>query len=138
MMLMPRRNDFDLFDDFFGESDFIRGKEKSLMKTDIKETKTEYLLDIDMPGFSKENINLSLKNGYLQIDAEVKKEDNSPDDAKVIRQERFYGKCSRSFFIGDEINEDEIKAEFKNGILKVKVPKKDVSKDNNAKKIVIN
>lgn len=137
MMLMPRRNSLDLFDNFF-DDDFFHGKEPTLMRTDIKETKDKYLVDVDLPGFSKENINLSLSNGYLQITAEVNKEENSPEDAKVIRQERFYGKCSRSFYIGDEIAEDDIHAEFKNGILKIEVPKKEITKENQTKKITIN
>lgn len=137
MMLMPRRNSFDLFDNFFDDEDIFK-ESKHLMRTDIKESKNSYLVDIDMPGFTKENINLSLKNGYLEISAETSKEDNSPEDAKVIRQERFYGKCSRSFYIGDEISEDDIHAEFKNGILKIEIPKKEIEEENKAKKITIN
>lgn len=137
MMLMPRRNSFDLFDNFFDEDDFFK-ENKHLMRTDIKECKDSYLVDIDMPGFTKENINLSLKNGYLEISAETSKEENSPEEAKVIRQERFYGKCSRSFYIGDEIKEDDIHAEFKNGILKIEIPKKEIESGKEAKKITIN
>lgn len=136
MMLVPRRGNFDLFDDFFDE-DFFPRKEKNLMKTDIKEDKNRYLLDIDLPGFEKENINLSLKDGYLNISAETKKEEKNNEE-KMVRRERFYGKCSRSFYVGDNIKEEDIQAEFKNGILKVIVPKKEEIPNNETiKKIEI-
>lgn len=128
MMLVPRRGNFDLFDDFFDEDEFIPKREKNLMKTDIKEDKNRYLLDIDLPGFEKENINLSLKDGYLNVSAETKKEEKNNDE-KMVRRERFYGKCSRSFYVGDNIREEDIHAEFKNGILKVEVPKKEEIKN---------
>ena len=126
MMLVPRRN-FDLFDDFFDDG-FFSKKEKSLMKTDIRETKDKYIIDIDLPGFSKENINLSLNKGYLEISAKVDEENNSNEDEKYVRRERFYGECSRSFYVGEEITEEDIQAEFKNGILKIEVPKFDETK----------
>ena len=129
MMLVPRRGNFDLFDDFFDDDNEIFTKrEKNLMKTDIKEDKNRYLLDIDLPGFEKENINLSLKDGYLNVSAETKKEEKNNDE-KMVRRERFYGKCSRSFYVGDNIREEDIKAEFKNGILKIEVPKKEEIKN---------
>ena len=81
-----------------------------------------------MPGFEKENINLSLNNGYLEISAKMDKED-SDEEEKYVRRERFYGECSRSFYVGDEITEEDIKAEFKNGLLKIDIPKKDNQKD---------
>ena len=126
MMLVPRRN-FDLFDDFFDDG-FFSKKEKSLMKTDIRETKDKYIIDIDLPGFSKENINLSLNKGYLEISAKVDEENNSKEDEKYVRRERFYGECSRSFYVGEDITEEDINAEFKNGILKIEVPKFDETK----------
>ncbi len=121
MMLVPRSN-FDLFDDFFDDG-FLSKKEKSLMKTDIRETKDKYIIDVDLPGFSKENIKLALNKGYLEISAKVEKEDNSDEEAKYVRKERFYGECSRNFYVGDDIKEEDIQAEFKNGILKIEVPK---------------
>ena len=133
MMLVPRRNSFDLFDDFFDDGFFTR-KEKNLMKTDIKETKDKFLLDIDLPGFEKNNIDLSLNNGYLNISAKVEKEDESNEEEKFVRRERFSGECSRSFYVGDNIKEDDIKAEFKNGILKIEVPKKEIIENKNEKK----
>ena len=136
MMLVPRRNNFGLFDDFFDE-DFFTKKEKNLMKTDIREKENEYIIDIDLPGFSKENINLSLENGYLNISAKTENNNDENND-KYIRQERFYGECSRSFYVGDDIKEEDIDAEFKNGILKITVPKQEeMKKLNEPKKIEI-
>ena len=127
MMLVPRRNNFDLFDEFFND-DFFERKERNLMKTDIKEHKDKYTVEIDLPGFKKEDIELSLNNGYLNIHAKVEKKEDKEDEGKFLHRERFYGECSRSFYIGDEVKEDDIKAEFKNGILQIDVPKKEETK----------
>lgn len=135
MMLVPRRN-FDLFDDFFDDGFFLR-KEQNLMKTDIREKKDKYIIDIDLPGFEKENINLSLNDGYLEISAKVNKEMSNDEDEKFVRKERFYGECSRSFYIGDIVTEEDINAEFKNGILEIEVPKKEDKKPLNPKQIEI-
>ena len=125
MMLMPRRNDFDLFDNFFDDDMFYNSKKNNLMKTDIKETKNSYEIDLDFPGYDKDNLNLSLEDGYLKINAKVEKEDNEDSDERYVRRERFVGECSRSFYVGDDIVEEDIDAEFKNGILKVTIPKKE-------------
>lgn len=126
MMLIPRRNNFDLFDEMFGD-DFFPKNSSNLMKTDIREKKDKYIIDIDLPGYDKENINLSLNDGYLEVSAKVSKE-NKEDDEKFVRKERFFGECSRSFYVGDQITEEDIEAEFKNGILKVEIPKKEETK----------
>ena len=81
-----------------------------------------------MPGFEKKDIKLSLKNGYLEISAKTSKEDNEKEE-KYIRRERFFGECSRSFYVGEDITEEDIDAEFKNGILKIDVPKKEKEED---------
>ncbi len=127
MMLMPRRNSFDVFDDFLRD-DFFDRRENQLMKTDIKETKDKYIIEMDLPGYEKDNINLSLKDGYLTVTAKVEKEHNDNKEEKFVRRERFYGECSRSFYVGKEVTEEEIEAEFKNGTLKIEVPKKDEHK----------
>lgn len=124
MMLVPRRNNFDIFDDFFDEG-FFPKKERNLMKTDIREKKDKYVVDIDLPGFEKENISLSLDNGYLNISAKAEKEENNEDEERFVRQERFYGECSRSFYVGEDITEEDINAKFNNGILKIEIPKKE-------------
>ena len=125
MMLVPRRNNFDLFDDFFGDDNFFPRKERSLMKTDIREKKDKYIVEVDLPGFDKENIKLSLNNGYLDINAKVNKEEKNEKEERYVRKERFYGECSRSFYVGENITEEDINAEFKNGILKIDIPKKE-------------
>ena len=126
MMLVPRRN-FDLFDDFFDDN-FFNKKEKNLMKTDIKEKKDKYVIEMDLPGFEKENIKIELNNGYLTISG---KQENKIDEEeeKYVHKERFYGECTRSFFVGDNIKEEDIDAEFKNGILKIDIPKKEEQKE---------
>ena len=124
MMLVPRRNNFDLFDNFFND-DFFPKKGTSLMKTDIIEKKDKYILKMDLPGFSKEDINLSLKNGYLEVSAKVEKEEKNDEEEKYLHRERFYGECQRSFYIGDDVNKENIDAEFKDGILFIEVPKKE-------------
>jgi len=126
MMLVPRRNSFDLFDNFFGDDDFFTKKEHHLMKTDIKEKKDKYIIVMDLPGYDKENINLELNNGYLEVTAKVEENNDEGDEEKFVRRERFYGECSRSFYVGDDIKEEDINAEFKNGTLKVEVPKKEI------------
>lgn len=130
MMMVPRRkNEFDLFDDFFRGDDFFPRRESSIMKTDIKEKKDKYIIEMDLPGYEKENINLSLKDGYLEVSAQVKKEEESDENEKYVHKERFYGHCSRSFYVGELVTEEDIHAEFKNGILRVTVPKKDEKKE---------
>ena len=131
MMMIPRkRNEFDLFRDFFEGDDFfpIR-RESAIMKTDIKEKKDKYIIEMDLPGYEKENINLSLKDGYLEVTAEVKKEDDSEEKDKFVHKERYYGHCSRSFYVGEQIKEEDVNAEFKNGILKICIPKKEERKE---------
>ena len=130
MMMIPRkRNEFDLFRDFFDGDDFFSRRESTIMKTDIKEKKDKYIIEMDLPGYEKENINLMLKEGYLEVSAEVKKEENSEDKEKFVHKERYYGHCSRSFYVGEQIKEEDVNAEFKNGILKICIPKKEERKE---------
>ena len=120
MMLVPRRKNWDLFDDFFEDFPVVESK---CMKTDIKEHDDNYELIVDLPGFSKDNINISIENGYLEISAKTTSDKEENEKGKYLRRERFEGEYRRSFYIGDNITEDEIKASFKNGILKINVPK---------------
>jgi len=131
MMMIPRmRNEFDLFEDFFKGDEFFSRRENSIMKTDIREKADKYIIEMDLPGYEKENINLELKKGYLQVSAKVEKEKNEEDKhEKYVHKERFYGTCARSFYVGDQIKEEDINAEFKNGILKVSIPKKEEKKE---------
>ena len=137
MMLMPRKNNFDLFDNFFDDDIFFNNKKNNLMKTDIKEKKDKYILDIDLPGYEKGNIDISLNNGYLEITAKMSEEKNDEEE-KYVRRERYVGECSRSFYLGDDIKEEDIAAEFKDGILKITIPKKDeIEREKEVKKIEI-
>lgn len=121
-----------IFDDVFGDVTF---KKEDVMKTDIKLSGDNYVLEIDVPGYKKEDIKLELERGYLTITAEQNSENVEGDNEKYIRKERYYGKCSRTFYVGDSISEDDIKANYKNGILSVTVPKE--SKVDNKKLIEI-
>jgi len=121
-----------IFDDVFG--DVFDKKEVSVMKTDVKVVDDNYELDIDVPGYNKEDIKLELERGYLTVTAEQSK-DLDESDKKYIRRERYYGKCSRTFYVGDNVTEEDIKANYKNGILSITVPK--VSKVETKKVIEI-
>ena len=135
MMMIPRRHDFDLFEDMFGDSFFNEGESK-LMKTDIKEKKDEYVIDIDLPGYDKEGIQLNIQDGYLTVHAQVNREENNEEKGKFVRKERYSGECSRSFYIGEDITEEDIKAKFKNGTLTIEVPKKEKRKELPEKKYI--
>ena len=137
MMLMPRRNDFDLWDDFFNDPFFSRKNENRLMKTDIREKEGSYLVDIDLPGYDKSDIKISVDDGYLTINAKKEeKNDETGEDGTFIRHERFSGECSRSFYVGEEIEAEDVKASFKNGILTLDIPKKEEDKKLPEKKYV--
>ncbi len=135
-MLMPSIFGENLFDDwmdfpfereFFGRRNPLYGKNaKNIMKTDVKETDSSYELDVDLPGFKKENISAELKDGYLTITANKGLDkDEQNKEGKYIRQERYTGSCSRSFYVGEGVSQDEIHAKFEDGILKLSIPKKD-------------
>lgn len=127
MLLIPKRNSgLDLFDDIFND-DFFTKKNQRIMKSDIKENDKNYVIETDLPGYDKENISINLKSGYLEINAKVETNDENTDKDKYIHKERFYGECSREFYVGDDITEEDISAEFKNGILKITIPKKENS-----------
>ena len=106
------------------------------MKTDIKEKGDKYLIDIDLPGYDKNDVKIEIEDGYLTVHASSTKKNEEKEDGKFVRRERYEGSCSRSFYIGDEVKEDEIKASFKNGILKIEIPKKNEKKDLPNKKYI--
>ncbi len=124
MMVPRRRADFDLFDSFF-DRDFFAPVNNTLMKTDIVEKKDKYVIEMDLPGFDKDNINVDLEDGYLKISAKIERHTDDKQPDKFLRRERFYGSCSRSFYVGEDITRDDIKAKFADGILAVSVPKKE-------------
>ena len=134
MMLVPR-NDFDLFDDIFRDPFFTRNENK-MMKTDIRENKDNYVIDVDLPGFDKKDIKIDVTDGYLTINAKVSNEANDKEKGKYIRKERYYGECSRSFYVGEDVKADDIKASFKNGILSLELPKIEESKKAPEKKYI--
>lgn len=145
MMLVPARRSNDFFSDFMSDPfdlGFFGGRPQkqpvpTMMKTDIKETDKAYELEIDLPGFKKENVHAELKDGYLNVSAstESSTEDKS-EDGTYLRKERFTGSCSRSFYVGDEISEDDIRAKFEDGILKITVPKKELPAPEETKKLI--
>ncbi len=117
--------DFPFEREFFGRRNPLYGKhEKNMMKTDIKQTDAGYEMDIDLPGFKKEDVTAKLENGYLTISASkgVDKDEKN-DEGVYIRRERYVGQCSRSFYVGEDVKQEEIKAKFEDGILKVFIPK---------------
>ena len=125
-MLLPSIFGEDLFDDWMMDFPFRGNGSANLMRTDVKETDNSYELDMDMPGFDKGDIKAELKNGYLTISASSNRNNDEKDkDGKYIRRERYTGSCSRSFYVGDDVKQEDIKAKFENGILKVTVPKKE-------------
>ena len=108
------------------------------MRTDVKEKDGSYELDIDLPGYNKEDVRAELENGYLTISASTKNDkDEKDENGKYIRRERFYGHCSRSFYVGDAVTQEEIKAKFENGILKLSIPKKEAPAVEEKKYIAI-
>ena len=144
-MLMPSIFGENLFNDDWMDFGFpevdkaLYGKHaNNVMKTDVKETDTGYEVDIDLPGFKKDEINAQLDNGYLTISAAKGLDKDEKDKkGKYIRKERYAGSMSRSFYVGEDITEDEISAKFENGILQLKVPKKDGQSAENKKCITI-
>ena len=138
-MMMPSIFGENLFDSFFDDSfpffyndkDLKKAEKKlygrkgdRMMKTDIREKADGYELLVDLPGFKKEEIQAVLDNGYLTISASkgLDQEDEAKE-SRYIRRERYAGACSRSFYVGEGVKEEEIRAKFENGILKLSIPK---------------
>ncbi len=122
--IIKRNNDLSFFDDFFDgffSKPLVSGT-SPLMRTDIKELENGYELELDVPGFGKDDIKISLEKGYLTV--EVKKdESNEKKNVRYLRQERVYSSCARSFYVGEEIAENDIKANYDKGILSLFIPK---------------
>ena len=133
--MMPSIFGENLFDNFFND-DFsmfpmLTGRNAAytkpaagLMKTDVRETENTYELDIDLPGFKKEDISVDLKDGYLSISASSSTDNSEKDEkGKYIRQERYTGSCRRSFYVGKSVTPSDVSARFEDGILKLSMPK---------------
>lgn len=138
-MLMPSMFGEDMFDEFFRnpffddkdmkklEKKLYGRRSKNLMKTDIRETDTAYELEMDLPGFKKDEIKASLKDGYLTIRASkgLDKDEQDKGSGRYIRRERYAGACERSFYVGGDVTDEDIKGEFRHGILRLSIPKKE-------------
>jgi HSP20 family molecular chaperone IbpA len=131
-MMMPSVWENNFFDDWFGvpffedkdmkdlEKKLYGRRGKNIMSTDVKETKDGYELTMDLPGFTKEEISVQLENGYLTVKAAKSiTEDKSDKETKYVRKERCEGACQRSFYVGDRVEPEDIKADFKHGVLKL-------------------
>ncbi|MEA4874228.1 Hsp20/alpha crystallin family protein [Anaerorhabdus sp.] len=128
----------EMFDDMFKDPFKTLGNSYSMMKTDITEKDGNYLFDIELPGFKKEDISIELNNGTLTISANRENSNEEKDeDGHIVRQERFSGNCSRSYYIGDNIHEEDIKAKFENGELKIIIPNMSTKQIENKKQITI-
>ena len=144
-MLMPSIFGENLFNDDWMNFGFpevekaLYGKHASHeMKTDVRETDSGYEVDIDLPGFKKDEINIQLDNGYLSISAAKGLDKDEQDkEGKYIRKERYAGAMSRSFYVGNAITQDDIKATYETGILRLSVPKKAAEEIESAKRIAI-
>ena len=143
-MMAPSIWTEDFFDDFMRDFPFYDDREmkrmekklhgrhgKNVMKTDIQETDKNYILEMDLPGFSKDEVKVSLENGYLTISAAkgLNKAEKEKKNGRYIRRERYAGACQRSFYVGENISQDDISAEFKHGILKLSIPKKEPAEE---------
>lgn len=126
----------DFFDDDF-LMDFRGNKTNNLMKSDIKEMENSYLLEVELPGFDKNEIKAEVKNGYLVIEAKHdENKDEKDEEGRYIRKERYSGYCTRSFYVGEGLTEKDIKGKFENGILCLEVPKKEPEKAVEEKKYI--
>lgn len=125
-MLLPSIFGDNFFNDSFMDFPAFRGNqvENTLMKSDVKDAGDHYELHIDLPGFDKENVKIQLKDGALQVEATTSSNnDETAEDGSYIRRERFQGTCTRSFYVGEDVKQENIKAKFEQGVLKIDVPK---------------
>ncbi len=150
-MLMPSIFGEDLFDEFMSDFPFFDDKAerrlerklygrhgKNLMKTDVKETEDGYQLEMDLPGFTKDEIQAYVENGYLTITASkgLDQDEQEKETGRYIRRERYAGACQRSFYVGENITQEDVKGEFKHGILKLTIPKKEAAPAVEEKKYI--
>ena len=136
MRLLPRTMFDDMIYDWFGEPRFTR-RTAAAMRCDIREKDGSYLLDIELPGYRKEDIHIDLEDGYLTVSAARNTSSEEKDkQGNILRQERISGSCSRSFYVGEELTAEDIKAKYDNGELKIVLPKKD-QKEIEAKKNIM-
>lgn len=140
-MFMPSLFRENLLDDFFQVPGFTRTSRafasEGVMHTDIKETGSGFEIAMNLPGFQKEDVQAELKDGYLTVSASTNtSNDETDDNGKYIRRERYNGSCSRSFYVGEQVTQEDIKARFENGVLKIDVPKKEAQPAVETKKYI--
>lgn len=140
-MLMPSIFSRDFMDDLFDMPQRTYAKSYSangLMKTDIKESEEGFTVEMDLPGFCREDISAELKDGYLTVTATAKKAEENTSDKKekYVQKERFLATCNRSFYVGDNMKQEDIKAKFENGVLTLQVPKKEEIPEEQTKKFI--
>ncbi|MBQ1714798.1 MAG: Hsp20/alpha crystallin family protein [Firmicutes bacterium] len=142
-MLLPSIFGDNLFDEFVDDM-FPANTRKtyrqqpSIMRTDIRETDDSYVLDVELPGFKKEDVKLQLKDGYLNITASTQSTDEEKDDqGKFLRRERYTGAMERSFYVGEDLTEEDVKARFEKGVLTLTLPKEQPKKIEEPKFIAI-
>lgn len=140
-MLMPSIFSRDFMDDLFDMPQRTYAKSYSanvLMKTDIKESEEGFMVEMDLPGFCREDISAELKDGYLTVTATAKKAEENTSDKKekYVQKERFHATCNRSFYVGDNMKQEDIKAKFENGVLTLQVPKKEEIPEEQTKKFI--
>lgn len=132
----------NLFDDFFGDmfgGDFFDTSSRmpQLMKTDVVEKDGQYMLDVELPGYDKSDISAELKDGYLTIMANKDQTiENKDEKSNYVRKERYTGSCQRSFYVGDDVKEEDIQAGFKDGILKIAVRKPELKEIKDDRKLI--
>ena len=134
-MLMSGLFGEDLFDDFWGfptrelaniDKQLYGKHAQSLMKTDVHENEEDYEMDMDLPGFKKDQIKIDLENGYLTISASKEHDSEKKKHGRVIRQERYSGAMQRSFYVGEGVKTEDVKAKFEDGVLKLSIPKREL------------
>ena len=138
-MLMPSIFGENFMDDFFGvpERTYTQSAQNALMKTDVVENKDGFDVSIDLPGFKKEDVKGEVKDGYLIITASTKQnKEEKNKDGKYIRKERYSGTCQRSFYVGEDITQEDIKAKFEDGVLKLEIPKKEAKPEGKEAKYI--
>lgn len=140
-MLMPSIFSRDFMDDLFDMPQRTYAKSylaNGLMQTDIKESEEGFTVEMDLPGFCREDISAELKDGYLTVTATAKKAEENTSDKKekYVQKERFHATCNRSFYVGDNMKQEDIKAKFENGVLTLQVPKKEEIPEEQTKKFI--
>ncbi len=131
---------FDLFDEMFRDPFFGRtydNADTQIMKTDVQENDQAYVIDMELPGYAKEDVKAELKDGYLTITASRNQNNDQKDgNGRYIRRERYTGTCKRTFYVGESVSQEDIKAGFKDGILRLAIPKKELQPEKDQPKLI--